>query len=188
MRTVEKPYTNPPNEAVKVWFWYLLGLLKYTRPVTCFSAEWFLPSILHTAWFWQSNCQGSRDHYIFGSFAGLKSFLFDFIQDPIKQAVVQKGRLSALHVYPHNHCHFYSFWLKFSCVKRAPNMMGGLFVFSQDTTALTPYPTYCLPHLSSLIQITVHASLSLHPSTDRTTCLLFQNKNHQKLFPCIMRP
>ncbi|KAL6087465.1 hypothetical protein STEG23_009350, partial [Scotinomys teguina] len=43
-----------------------------------------LPSRLHIPQFWQLSCQESRHHYIVGSFAGLKSFLFDF-QDPIEQ-------------------------------------------------------------------------------------------------------
>ena len=46
--------------------------------------------------------------------------------------------------------------------------MGGWFVFSQDTMALTPYPTHCFPHLSSLIQTTIHISLSLSISMGLT--------------------
>lgn len=76
-----------------------------------------------------------------------------FYSRPNKAKSCAKVEAFCIRCLPHNHCHFYSSWLKFSCVKRATNEMGGLvcLVFSSYNAT------------NSFILPTV--SLSSHPSS-----------------------
>ena len=149
----------------------------------------------HTTWFWQFSCQESRDQHIFGSFTGLKSFLFDFIQDLIKQKVVPKYKLSSLGVYSHTHPHFYCSWRKFSWAKRSTNGMGErLLCFLRmqcylDTMLYAPsllilHPSNCpqLPHPASTNLRTIRNYFLSSCSNNFT----FQGKN-SPVFHLIMK-
>lgn len=73
--------TEPSSMKLTACPWHLPRLLEASRPVTDSFLSRMIPAVVHTTGFWQFSSQESRDHYIFGSFTGLKSFLCDFIQD-----------------------------------------------------------------------------------------------------------
>lgn len=86
------PWNSQPVPGIFVDYWKPADL-----SLTPSSAEWFFPAVVHTTGFWQFSSQESRDHYIFGSFTGLKSFLCDFIQDSKRKELCKsKGFLHYL--------------------------------------------------------------------------------------------